>query len=77
MTPKWLGAPRRLSVRRKHQLKPREHLAFNPESHDLLPHPLAIGPAELDQLIKPAGGLKERVRQLEREGGAVAILAGF
>ena len=44
---------------------------------DFLPHPLAIAPSELDQLIKPAGGLEEGVGQVEREGRAVALLPGF
>jgi hypothetical protein len=58
-------------------LKPREHLALDPESDDFLPHPLAIGPSELDQLLEPAGGLEESVGQVEREGGAVAMPPGF
>ena len=52
-------------------------LALDPESDDFLPHPLAIAPSELDQLLEPAGGLEESVGQMEREGGAVAILPGF
>ncbi|KAH0533487.1 hypothetical protein FGG08_007714 [Glutinoglossum americanum] len=30
-------------------------LALDPESDDLLPYPVAICPAELDQFIRPAG----------------------
>ena len=52
-------------------------LAFDPQGDNFLPHPLAIGPGELDQFIKPAGGLEEGVGQVKREGGAVAIAAGF
>jgi hypothetical protein len=52
-------------------------LAPDPKSHDFLPHPLAIGPRELDQLLKPASGLEEGVSQVECEGGAVAILLAF
>jgi hypothetical protein len=58
-------------------LKPREHLALDPESHDFLPHPLAVAPAKLDKLLEPAGGREESVGQVEREGGAVAILPSF
>jgi hypothetical protein len=47
-------------------------LSFNPESHNLLPHPLAIAPNELDQFIEPAGGLEERVGQVESEGRVFA-----
>ena len=58
-------------------MKPREHLALDPEDDNLLPHPLAIAPSELDQLIKPAGGLKEGIGQVECEGGAIALLTNF
>jgi hypothetical protein len=33
---------RKSELVRKYQLKPREHLALDPESDDLLPHSLAI-----------------------------------
>ena len=49
-------------------------LALDPESDDFLPHPLAIGPSELDQFLEPASGLEKGVGQVEREGGAVALL---
>ena len=52
-------------------------LALDPESDDFLPHPLAIAPSELDQLLEPAGGLEESVGQVEREGGAVALPPGL
>jgi hypothetical protein len=52
-------------------------LAFNPEGHDFLSHPLAISPRELDQLLEPAGGLEKGVGQVEREGRAIALLVGF
>jgi hypothetical protein len=37
---------------------------------------LAIGPGELDKLIKPASGLEERVGQVERESRAMALVSG-
>ena len=49
-------------------------LSLDPESNNLLPHPLAIAPSELNQFIKLASGLEKSVGQVEREGGAVAIL---
>ena len=52
-------------------------LAFDPESDNFLPHPLAIAPGELDQFIEPAGGLEEGVGQVEREGGAISLLPDF
>ena len=51
----------------------RPSLALDPGSDDFLPHPLAIGPSELDQFLEPASGLEKGVRQVEREG-AVALL---
>ena len=56
-----------------------KHATFPPNSEgdDFLPHPLAISPSELDQLIEPAGGLEEGVGQVEREAGAVALLPDF
>jgi len=51
--------------------------AFDPESDDFLPHPLAIAPRELDQFLKTAGGLKEGIGQMEREGRPVALLPDF
>ena len=51
--------------------------ALDPESDDFLPHPPAIGPSELDQLLEPAGRLEESVGQVKREGGAVALLVDF
>jgi hypothetical protein len=52
-------------------------LALDSQSDDVLPHPLAIAPADLDQLLKPAGGLEESVGQVEREGRAISLLPGF
>jgi hypothetical protein len=52
-------------------------LALDPESDNFLPHPLAIAPGKLDQLLEPAGGLEESVGQVEREGGAVALPPDF
>jgi hypothetical protein len=50
-------------------------LALDSESDDVLPHPLAIGPAELDKLTKPAGSLKEGVGQVERKSDWAKIQA--
>ena len=46
-------------------------------AHNFFCYCLAIRPAELDKLIKPASGLEEGVGQVEREGRAIALLPGL
>jgi hypothetical protein len=73
--------PRRLrrlakGPRDRHILKDAP-LTSNSQGDDVLPHPLAIAPCQLDQLIKPAGSLEERIGKVEREGGAISLVPDF
>ena len=52
-------------------------LPLNAKRHNFFSYCLAIPPCELDQLIEPAGGLKQRISQVECQGRAIALLPGF
>ena len=50
---------------------------FNADRHNSFSYCLAIGPGELNQLVKPASGLEKRLSEMEHEGGAIALSPGF
>jgi hypothetical protein len=52
-------------------------LPLNPQRHNFFSYCLAVSPPKLDQLIKPASGLKQRISQVERELRAIALLLSF
>jgi len=51
-------------------------LPFNPQRYKIFSYRLSISPLKLNKLIKPARSLEERVREVKREGRAIALLPG-